>query len=599
MKHFLKMVLAVVVGCFIAGIVLMLFSFSLIGSMAAIGSTTAPIPSDCVLNVDMSQFELGEQTIDDPFSSVQSIMKRQESAPVLGIYDAILALEHAATDPAVKFVYLKTDGARGGLAEVEEFRKALCTFRESGKPVFAFVESPTNGSYYLASAADKIYMSNYLGSICGMVGLSSQMFFLKDALDMLGVNMQLIRHGKFKSAGEMYIKNEISPENRMQSQEMVDAMWAGLAETMASARGLSTEQFNALIDGLALNCPEDFLRNGLVDELLTKEELNAKIAGLAGKEEIKDVKAASLLDYAAAYSKPNIGAKNGKIAVIYADGQIIDGNETKGVAGDRFAGIISKVRKDESVKAVVLRVSSPGGSVLAAEKIKTELDLLGEEKPLIASYGNYAASGGYWISTNCRHIFSNASTLTGSIGVFSMIPDFSKTAKNLLHVGVTTITSNKHSDLYSSMKPLDQEETAYMQASVEAIYDRFTTIVSEGRSLSKDYVDSVAQGRVWAGSTALGISLVDEIGTIEDAIMMAASLAEDSETPDLGKWEIASYPKPLSMIEQLMMQINGTGGEENVLAGTPFGKMGAVLRKIGGESVGKAYAMMPYIYDIK
>ena len=225
----------------------------------------------------------------------------------------------------------------------------------------------------------------------------------------------------------------------------------------------------------------------------------------------------SLPDYAKSKLARSARGKD-KIAVIYADGEIIDGKEKKEVAGDRFASIINDIRKDSTVKAVVFRVSSPGGSVLASEKIKAELDLLRKDKPVIASYGDYAASGGYWISANCDKVYSDASTLTGSIGVFSMIPDFSGFINKKLLVNITSVNSNKHGDLYTGFRPLDNDEQLYLQRSVEDIYERFTSIVAEGRGLERDYVNEIGQGRVWSGADALRIGLVDELGTLEDAI---------------------------------------------------------------------------------
>ena len=273
-------------------------------------------------------------------------------------------------------------------------------------------------------------------------GLSSQLIFLKDALDWLGVNMQLIRHGKYKSAGEMYIRKSASKENMEQNEAMISSVWNSWAEEIAEARNITTEELNSILDNLELNFPEDFLEKGLVDELMTREQLQQKLADLFVTDKFENVKGISLQDYAMLKNTVNFKAAN-KVAVIYADGEIIDGNDKMQVAGDRFAKVIADVRNDKSVKAVVLRVNSPGGSVLASEKIKTELDLLRESVPVIASYGNYAASGGYWISACSDYIFSNATTLTGSIGVFSMIPDFSGTINDKLRVNITDRKSTR------------------------------------------------------------------------------------------------------------------------------------------------------------
>lgn len=584
MKEFLKMTLAAILGFLIVSIVMTLFSFAVIGSIAALGSSQPVMPRSAVLRIDMSSIALTEQSAEsDPMSMLQGDSRTQ-----IGILNAVKAVEAAAADPAVQYIYMKPDMLMAtGMAEVEEFRQALERFRESGKAIVSYLENPTNAGYYLASVSDRIYMTSYEGGMSMITGLATQQIFLKDILDRLGVNVQLIRHGKYKSAGEMYIRNSISKENREQNQAMVSSIWETWSSQIAAARDFSPEHFNALIDGLKLNFPQDFLDNGLVDELLTQEELREKLCDLSVVEDFEDVSMISLQDYATLKSVPNLKAKE-KIAVIYASGNIIEGNDKTQVAGDRFASIIAGVRKDSTVKAVVFRVNSPGGSVLASEKIKNEMDLLKEVKPVIASYGNYAASGGYWISNNCDYIFSNASTLTGSIGVFSMIPEFSRTLKDIAHVNITTISSNDHADMYSGTRPLSASETAYMQASVEKIYERFTSIVAGGRNLEVPYVDSIAQGRVWSGSDALEIGLVDSIGTLKDALVYAAGAAGN---PDLASWQIAEYPKPLTTFEMILESL---GGSASVFAGTPLEDVEKAFSSWKADESGKVYARMPY-----
>ena len=586
------MTLAAIVGFLVVNVVLLFFSFALLGSLAALGSSQPVMPRTAVLTLDMSRIAVSEQTTElDPISQIQG-----NDISVIGIWDAIQAIDAAAADPAIKYMYLKPDRASGGIAELEELRTAIDNFRKSGKAVISYMENPSTPGYYLATASDKIYMSAYEGSMNMIAGLSSQMIFLKDILDKLGINVQLIRHGKYKSAGEMYVRNASSPENLKQNRELLDAIWGNWTETIASAREMSQDKFNSLIDGLELNFPDDFLENGLVDELVTSDQMKQKLSDFFDAGITENVPVISLSDYAKLKVVPNIKAKN-KIAVIYANGNIIDGDDVEQVAGDRFASIISGVRKDSTVKAVVFRVSSPGGSVFASEKIKNEIDLLRENKPVIASYGAYAASGGYWISSNCDYIFSNAGTLTGSIGVFSMIPEFSKTLKDIAHVNITTVSTNRHGDMYSGTRPLDKAETEYMQASVERIYDRFTTLVSEGRGMDKDYVDSIAQGRVWAGSDALELGLVDRIGTIKDAIMYAASSAKGDYGQDLSNWQIVEYPRPLTTMEKIMEALGGSSAE--VFAGTPLESVEKAFKGWSETQSGQVYARIPYEIEIK
>lgn len=595
MKGFWKTVLAVVVGIFLVSIISGILWMLMLGAFAALGSAKGAVPSSGVLTMDMSKVIIAEQKESAGTASLMSFYQKGEIPEFIGIWDAIQAIDKAAEDPGIKYLYLRADGASGGMAEIEELRKALCDFRESGKPVIAWTENPSNGSYYLASAADKIYMTSCKGGMNTLTGIGSQLFFLKDILDKLGVNVQLIRHGKYKSAGEMYIKNDISPENRLQYETFIGSIWKGWSTAMAESRGMSPEDFNSLIDGLELNSPEDFLKAGLVDELFSRDQLEKQLCTLYGTDKYSQVKNISLIDYAENKLTPNFKAKD-KIAVIYADGEIIDGRMKQQVAGDRFAALIAKVRADSTVKAVVFRVSSPGGSVMASEKIKAEIDLTRACKPVIASYGNYAASGGYWISANCDKIFTNASTLTGSIGVFSMIPDFSKTVNDIAHVKIVPIGSNKHSDMYSLMRPLDGNELAYMQESVEDIYDAFTTLVSEGRGLEKDFVDEIAQGRVWAGSDAIGIGLVDEIGTIKDAISYAMTAVKpESSASD---WQVVSYPKPQTPLEMVMESLLGSS-EETVFSGTPLEGVAAAFKDFTAAQAGKAYARLPYHIILK
>ena len=589
MKEYIKMTLATVTGLLLFGFISMFFGIAMIGALAAAGDTTPVMPKEAVLDIDFTSMTLAEQTSEaDPLAILQG---GGQVTPV-GIYSAINAINAAAQDPAIRYIYMKPDAVSGGTAQIEELRTALKNFRDSGKAIVSYIESPTNAGYYLASVSDKIYMTKYDGGMNMFNGISSQLIFLKDALDKLGVNVQLIRHGKYKSAGEMYIRNSSSKENMEQNEAMIRSMWESLSTEIAQAREITVEELNAMLNNLELNFPEDFLAKGLVDELLSREELQQKLADLYVTDSFKNVKSISLADYAKLKDIPNLKAAN-KVAVIYAEGNIIDGTDTDGVAGDRFAKIIADVRNDKDVKAVVLRVNSPGGSVMASEKIKAELELLNEKVPVIASDGDYAASGGYWISANCDYIFSNATTLTGSIGVFSMIPDVGGVIKNKLHVNITPVKSNEHADMLSMMRPLDRQETAYMQASVERIYTKFTSIVAEGRDMTVEDVDAIAQGRVWAGAEALEIGLVDQIGTIEDAIEYAALSIEG--VTSVSDVQVVGYPKPKTALETILESL---GGEKYAFTGTALESVEKAFRGWDGSQAGKVYARIPYEINI-
>lgn len=591
MKEYIKMTLATLTGLFLFGIVAIFLMIGTLGAVAALGEKQPVMPAQGILKIDMSTMMLSEQTKEaDPFASLQG---SGSTATPIGIYSAIQAVNAAAADPAVKFIYLKPDGVNGGTAQIEEFRKALENFRASGKAIVAYTENPSNASYYLASVSDKIYMTPHDGAMNMFTGISSQMIFLKDILDRLGVEVQLIRHGKYKSAGEMYVRNSASKENMEQNVALVESIWNCWAEEIAESRGITTGALNSLINNLELVFPTDWVEAGLVDELLNRSQLEQKLCDLFVADKIADVKSISLADYAKLKNTVNLKAKN-KVAVIYAEGNIVDGNEKQQVAGDRFAEIISNVRKDSTVKAVVLRVNSPGGSVLASEKIKTELDLLRQTTPVIASYGDYAASGGYWISANCDKIYSNAATLTGSIGVFSMIPNVGETVKDKLHVTITPVNSNAHADMYNGLRALNPQEVAYMQASVENIYNKFTGLVAAGRDMTVPEVDAIAQGRVWSGADALGIGLVDEIGTIEDAVNFAA-LSIDGVT-SVSDVQIVEYPKPQTTMDIILESLTGT---EGAFAGTPLENVEKAFINWNADEAGKVYARIPYEISIR
>ena len=592
MKEFLKMLGASFTAMVVYGIICIMILIGAISGFASLFSLEEMLPvmpSKAVLTIDMSEITLTEQTQEVP---ILDMLQSAEAPQPLGVLDAVAAINAATFDPAVKYIFLKPDGVTGGPAQMEEIRNALQNFRDHGKAVVSYIENPTNGGYYLASVSDKIYMTSYDGGMNMFCGLSSQLIFLKDALDRLGINVQLIRHGKYKSAGETFVRNSSSKENMQQNEEMVGAMWDSWSSAIAESRGLKKEEIDRMLDEMELVFPKDFLEKGLVDELLTQDQLEDKLAMLYMTDSYKDVQSISIQDYAMLNTAGNPSGKN-KIAIIYAEGEIVDGEAMEEVAGDRFAKIIQTVRNDKDVKAVVLRVNSPGGSVLASEKIKAQIDSLSRNVPVIASYGDYAASGGYWISAGCDYIYANESTLTGSIGVFSMIPDLKHTINDKLHVNITSVNSNKHADMYDMMRPLDKQETAMMQATVEQIYDRFTQIVAEGRDMTVSDVDEIAQGRVWTGAQALEIGLVDAIGTIEDAIIHAALLVDEKNCLD--NIQIVEYPRPVTNLEMITAMLTG---EEYLEIAEPLKSIYTAFSSWDNSQSGKVYARIPYAIEI-
>ena len=577
---FLKSLLAAILGSFIALGLLFLLAIGMIGALMPTEETVSVAPSS-VLKIDLGS-TIGEQTVSDPLD-LSSIVPYAGSTSSIGILDAVRAIDYAATDPAIKFIYLTNCGSSSGISYMEELRGALDRFRASDKPVIAYGENFSFGGYYLASVADKIYADEFASN--NILGIATTIIFLKDILDRFGVEMQLIRHGKYKSAGEQFIASDISEANREQNQAMVDALWQAAAGSICESREISLTDLDRMVNNLELNTAYDMLDAGLVDELCTVNGMEENLRTLAGAEKLKDVKMISLDKYIKARIKTNFKAKD-KIAIIYADGQI-NPNGSDGITEDKFQPIIRDIRADSSIKAVVLRVNSPGGSVQPAEIIRTELELLQQEKPLIVSYGTMAASGGYWISAGADKIYSNSTTLTGSIGVFSMIPSLEKTFKDIAHVNPVTVRSHRHADMGSMTRSLDREETAAFQEQVEMIYDHFINIVAEGRGLTPERVDEIAQGRVWCGSEALGIDLVNEIGGLKDALDYAAVSA------GLEDYRIEAYPKVKNSLDKLMEGLNSAETAIGAFS-DPEQLMQSLFESVKAEK--GIYARVPYIY---
>ncbi len=554
MKPFWKVVFGGCLGTIIAFLLVNLIFFGLIGSLvSSLGKEEQPsVPRNAILKIDLRQSiqEQGKESF-----SFNPLAGSASMSSGLSLLDAIRALDAAAEDPQVKFVYLKADDMNMDIAVAEEFRAALARFRECGKPVVSYSQGLSAGNYFMASVADKVILNAY-GDVM-INGMSSQMMYYKDLIDQLGIDIQLIRHGKYKSAGEPYIKSEPSQENKEQYETLLGTIWGMMADAIASSRDFTAEQFNEWIDNLSISNAETAKEKGLVDELWYDDQVRDYFCTLCDVKKAKDLKYVSLKDYAAARVKSNLRAKE-KIAVIYADGEIVMDDHGNGNIGNNFAKEIAKARQDSSVKAVVFRVNSPGGSVQASAAIEREIALLKECKPVVASYGGYAASGGYWISCGADKIFSDKSTLTGSIGVFGLIPSFGKALRKNVHLNVYEVSTHKHGALATGMSPLDPEEEAMMQKQIDATYEDFVSRVAAGRGLTTEAVDEIAQGRVWAGGDAIKIGLVDELGGLTDAIRYAASMAS------LENYRLVTYPAVVPMYNQILSSMNETGTEQDI-----------------------------------
>ena len=587
MKPFWKVVFGGCLGTIIAFLLVNLIFFGIIGSaissLSKGSEESVSVPKNAILKIDFKQPISERGTESFSFNPLAMDASMSEG---LSLLDAIRALDAAAADPQIRFVYLKPDEMNMSIAHVEELRTALERFRASGKPVIAYCQNLSGGNYYLASVADKVILNAY-GDVM-ITGLSSQLMYYKDLIDHLGIDVQLIRHGKYTSAGEPYIKSEMSPENREQYEKLLGSIWATIAESVASRRDFTAEQFNAWIDNLENATAEEAKANGLIDELWYDEQVREYFCTLCDVKKAKDLKYISFKDYAKARVRTNLRAKD-KIAIIYADGEIVMNDMDEGNIGNNFAKVIAGVREDPQVKAVVFRVNSPGGSVQASAAIEHEIAKLKEAgKPVVASYAEYAASGGYWISCGADKIFSDKTTLTGSIGVFGLIPSFGKALKKNVYLNVYEVSTHKHGSLANGMNPLDPQEEAVMQASIDRTYDDFVNRVSKGRGLTYEAVDAIAQGRVWAGTDAIGIGLVDELGGLEDAINYAASMAS------LDTYRLVEYPEVLPMMDRLLASVNetGAGTEQDVkTVADAFSFAGNWLLNLDGPTV---VSRMPY-----
>lgn len=545
MKSFFKYLLATVLGMLIVGLIMFFVFVGSIGAMLSSGSKPAvQVKDNTVLEIcldkPITDKSHGESTGYGPLI----IPGFSKSA---GLNEMLRAIRCAKDDAKIKGIYLKHEGGLSGWATGAELRDALADFKASGKFIYSYADGFSQGDYYLASVADSIFMQPQ-GSIA-LQGLGSQLMFFAKFLDKAGIEMQVIRHGQFKSAVEPYILNSMSEANRLQYNVLLGSMWKRISADIAQGRKLSVARINEIADSLLGFTAPAALRAGLVDALvpcsMVEENLLSLRMGLADSVKVNKV---SLADYAGTV-KNNSKAKN-KIAVVYAEGEIVMGEGSEGSIGTDLAEQIKKAVKDKNVKALVLRVNSPGGSVLTSDIIYQELIKTKEKMPVVASYGNYAASGGYYISCMAHKIYAQPTTLTGSIGVFGVIPNV-KGLTNKLGVNVDEVGTNKNSTALNGIfRPMSAYEKAVMQQNIEEIYAGFIAKVAQGRNMTTAQVDSIGQGRVWSGANAIEIGLVDELGGLQDAIAAAASMAQVED------YTLVEYPKEKSLSEQIFSMLN-------------------------------------------
>lgn len=587
MKNFFKIVAATFIGSLFALVLGTLILIGIIGSIASFSESKTPtVPGSAILSINFAS-AITEQSKESPFSAFNPMASLSSSTT--GILDFVQTIDRAAADPAIKMIYLNLNELNAGITHTEEIRSALKRFRESGKPIISYADNYSQNAYYLATVSDKVYL-NPAGTAT-LTGLSMSSMFFKDMLDKIGVEVQLIRHGKFKAAAEQFISNKMSAENREQLQAYLDAVWNTWLADISESRRMPVEKINELTDNLKLGTAKNALEAGIVDGLMYKDELTDTLVHLFGVKEEKELKTISLSDYSKATKKINLKEKN-KIAVIYADGEIIMGKSDENIASDNFVALLAKVRKDSSIKAVVMRVNSPGGSAQSSEIIERELALLRKDKPIIVSMGDYAASGGYWIAANADKIIANNTTLTGSIGVFSLVINAQKTLNKHLSINTGTVNTNKHSDIMSGFRALDNEEIAFIQSSVEVIYTDFVNLVANGRNLSAAKVDSIGQGRIWSGADALKIGLADEKGGLYEALITAAAMGE------VESYRVVEYPVIKSQIDKILEMLSESGESARVIA-NPELLIEKAYSKLRNESGIKTYARLPYNIDIR
>ncbi|MEM9449728.1 MAG: signal peptide peptidase SppA [Cyanobacteria bacterium P01_E01_bin.6] len=558
MRDFFKYVFASMVG-------LVLFTTLGIGAVvvffASLVSLTSQAPEseveqDSILVVDLSVEITDSQPISTAGAVLGEAISGNSSPETIALHNVLKSIRNAATDDRIVGIYLtnnvQSSGLGSGFATLKEVRTALLEFKESEKPILAYETAWNERDYYITSVADTLIINP--NGLLEINGFKSEALFFGEALDRFGVGVSAIRAGQYKSAVEPFLSNERSPEEREQTRQLLDDLWGEFVTSTSSDQGLTPGELQQIADSQGLMLPDDALSKDLIDEIAYFDEVLEKLRELTGETDSDDIDESFQHITLSSYSDEVIDdtpfdfSSNEQVAVVYAEGNIVDGEGGLGqIGGDRFARIIRELRTDEDVKAIVLRVNSPGGSASASDIIAHEVDLASDVKPVVVSMGSLAASGGYLISTYSDQIFASPNTITGSIGVFGLFPNFQELAnKN----GITwdVVKTGEYADIGSISRPPTEEEVAIAQQFVDKVYDDFLDSVSSSRPLTRQELEEVAQGRVWSGQQALSIGLVDDMGGLEQAINAAAERAE------LDSWDVVEYPQVKSFEEQIVEQ---------------------------------------------
>jgi protease-4 len=557
-NNFFKMVLASGLGVLLASVVFSILSgIMMVLFVLSLGSSTEkPVKKHSVLTIDLSKPFTERET-----TTVESLLFDQKT---VGFNTILAAIDKAATDKKIEGIYLK-DGLAysAGWATTQELRNALAKFKEeSGKFVYAYSDSYSQKSYYLATVADRIFLNP--SGMVEFTGIAAEAMFIKDMLDKLDVKVDLIRPNSnaFKSAGEMYTMNKMSEANREQIRTYIKSIWNEVLPQMSEARDIPVDSLNYLADNLSAFMADDAFNAGLVDELGFENDVKELMV-----EQIDKVKSVSKLNFVSVSNYPTDKKMSGKkIAVVYAEGEVQTGKGYDvGVYSTNMVKALDEAANDDDVQAIVLRVNSPGGAVLASEAITDAVVRAKEKKPLIVSMGDLAASAGYEISCYADYIVAQPTTITGSIGVFAMLPEIGTMLKNKIGLTFDTVNTNRNSSALSVMRPLSTESRALMQKNVEDFYKVFIGRVAEGRGLDVNYVDSIARGRVWTGRDALALGLVDTLGGIDVALAIAA------ERAGITKYSVKVYPEAPSTLME-MFNMTDEDARAKVLLPTQYGK---------------------------
>lgn len=544
MKEFFKYVFATVVGIVIATTLFFIFFIALI--VGVVNSTLkdekVQVSSNSVLFLNLDQI-ITERTAEDPFSRLPVVGSEGDKS--IGFNDLIRGLRKAKIDDNIKCIYLYISSPQAGFATMREVREALIDFKSSKKKIIAYSEVYTQGAYYLASVADKVYL-NPEGAL-EFKGLKSEMVFFKGALDKLGIEAQIIRVGNYKSAVEPFFTDRMSDKNREQVTAYLGGLYNTFLSDISKTRNISVPVLHQIANDYKLQQPKDALAYKMVDALKYKDEIIEELKAISGKEKKSNLSTITINEYSRGADADRDKSASDKVAVIYANGDIISGEGSdERIGSERISRTIRKARLDSNIKAVVLRVNSPGGSALASDVIWREIVLTKKIKPVIASFGDVAASGGYYIACGADSIFVQPNTITGSIGVFGVIPNLQKFYNEKLGITFDGVKTGKYADIMSTDRPMTSGERLIIQNEVNRVYDSFITRVANGRNKTKAYVDSIGGGRVWVGTDAVRIGLADRTGSFNDAIVSAAKKAK------LKKYNVVEYPEMLDPIKSLM-----------------------------------------------